>query len=159
MTETVEHDLIPPAKLPVTLTTANLSCGGSFVPVHSPHQTLPYVELVVHLPLLQLALLALLGVFLFFFAESRESPLIFGFLCPSFLSLLLSFVLNVSFTKVKNQLASILCLPWQEVLSLPGPVADDPPVNVDVDQLWRHGVLHNTRLISKEFVIVNNIYN
>ena len=149
----------PPSELSVALPARNLPVGWRLVPVDAPHEALADVELVVHLPLLQLALLALLGVFLFFFAESRESPLIFGFLCPSFLSLLLSFVLNVSFTKVKNQLASILCLPWQEVLSLPGPVADDPPVNVDVDQLWRHGVLHNTRLISKEFVIVNNIYN
>ena len=52
----------------------------------------------------------------------------------------------------------LLPLPWQEVLSLPGPVVDDLPVNVDVDQLWRHGVPRNTRLISKEFVIVSNMY-
>ena len=57
MTETVKHDLVPPAKLPITLTTAYFPIGGSPVPVHPPDKTLPNVELVIHLPFLQLALL------------------------------------------------------------------------------------------------------
>ena len=102
--------LSPPSELSVALSARNLPVGGRLVPVDAPHQALADVELVVHLPLLQLALLTLLGVFLFFFAESRQSPLILGFLCPNLLSLLLSFVLNVSFIDVENQLASTLTL-------------------------------------------------
>ena len=60
MTQTMEHDLVSPAKLPRALATTNLTIGRSLVPVHPPHQTLPDVELVVQLPLLQLVLPPLL---------------------------------------------------------------------------------------------------
>ena len=86
MTETVEHDLVPPAKLPVALTTADLPSGGSFIPVHPAYQTLAYVELVVHLPLFQLALLPLLV------DHPRHPLLIFYFLDPHLLRELLSLI-------------------------------------------------------------------
>lgn len=102
MTETVEHDLIPPAKLPITLTTGNLSSGGSFVPVHPPHQTLSDVELVVHLPLLQLALLPLL-------VHHPGHPLVvLHFLDPHLLRQLFSLVLGEEFSLLLDLLGMVL---------------------------------------------------
>ena len=102
MTETVEHDLVPPAKLPVALTTADLPSGGSFIPVHPAYQTLAYVELVVHLPLLQLALLP-------FLVHHPGHPLVvLHFLDPHLLRQFLRLVLGQQLPLLLHLLGMIL---------------------------------------------------
>ena len=108
MTETVKHDLVPPAKLPVTLPTSNLPSGGSLVPVHAPDHALADVELVVHLPLFQLALLRFRVSLLFFLHLPGYPALVLSLLCLHPLGQFFLFVLGKELPLLLDLLGMVL---------------------------------------------------